>query len=333
MSGHVLRLLLVALVWSPTNGFADLLTSFSTIQITKSWSQQPNGYTYPISISVPVGPVPQGGFPVCILLHGNGSANLGSLAGPPMLSQAQFGSTLSSHILVAPTGYQNSWNIAAENSEAPDVQMIGDLVPMLQGYGNVNPNHIRVLGVSNGGSLANRIFAENRNPGIDIVSSVVSQLNTFQYRSGQFFEPSGVTDPSRPDGGYDVAILPLMTRKYLSVANVNDPIIPYEGGASRVGLTLLAAETAAFNIAQLKGYNGSLLTAGNEIGSGVNAITEFEYLSGEVVHLRGNAGHQLNSTQKSYITEFFAVPVAVPEPSAVAMVFAAVAWSIARRRR
>jgi hypothetical protein len=245
-----------------------------------------------------------------------------------MLSQAQFGSTLSSHILVAPTGYQNSWNIAAENSEAPDVQMIRDLVPMLQGYGNVNPNHIRFLGVSNGGSLANRIFAENRNPGIDIVSSVVSQLNTFQYRSGQFFEPSGVTDPSRPDGGYDVAILPLMTRKYLSVVNVNDPIIPYEGGASRVGLTLLAAETAAFNIAQLKGYNGSLLTAGNEIGSGVNAITEFEYLSGEVVHLRGNAGHQLNSTQKSYITEFFAVPVAVPEPSAVAMVFAAVAWSI-----
>jgi len=233
-----------------------------------------------------------------------------------MLSQAQFGSTLSSHILVAPTGYQNSWNIAAENSEAPDVQMIGDLVPMLQGYGNVNPNHIRVLGVSNGGSLANRIFAENRNPGIDIVSSVVSQLNTFQYRSGQFFEPSGVTDPSRPDGGYDVAILPLMTRKYLSVANVNDPIIPYEGGASRVGLTLLAAETAAFNIAQLKGYNGSLLTAGNEIGSGVNAITEFEYLSGDVVHLKGSAGHQLNSAQKSYITEFFAVP----EPSTVVMI-------------
>ncbi len=233
-----------------------------------------------------------------------------------MLSQAQFGSTLSSHILVAPTGYQNSWNIAAENSEAPDVQMIGDLVPMLQGYGNVNSNHIRVLGVSNGGSLANRIFAENRNPGIDIVSSVVSQLNTFQFRSGQFFKPSGVTDPSRPDGGYDVAILPLTTRKYLSVANVNDPIIPYEGGASRVGLTLLPAETAAYNIAQLKGYSGSLLTLGTEIGSGVSAITEFEYLSGEVVHLKGSAGHQLNSAQKSYITEFFAVP----EPSAVVMI-------------
>jgi len=106
MNGHVLRLFLVALVLSPTNGFAALLTSSSTIQITKSWSQQPNGYTYPISISVPAGPVPQGGFPVCILLHGNGSTNLGSLAGPPMLSQAQFGSTLSSHILVAPTGYQ-----------------------------------------------------------------------------------------------------------------------------------------------------------------------------------------------------------------------------------
>lgn len=40
----------------------------------------------------------------------------------------QFRSTLECHILVAPTGYLNSWNICAETSDAPDVDMINDLI-------------------------------------------------------------------------------------------------------------------------------------------------------------------------------------------------------------
>ena len=86
----------------PLAAHSDVLNSNTVIEITQSWPQQPAGWTYPISVSVPDGEVPTEGFPVCILLHGNGGS------GAPMLNQ--FRSILPDHALVAPTGYLNSWN-------------------------------------------------------------------------------------------------------------------------------------------------------------------------------------------------------------------------------
>jgi poly(3-hydroxybutyrate) depolymerase len=300
----MLRILLTLIILHPIIGFSQTLTNSTNISITKTWFSQPSGYTYPINISVPNGPVPPGGFPVCILLHGNGSMNPG-LAGPSMLGPFQFGNVLPCHILVAPTGFQNSWNICAENSDAPDVDMINDLVTNLQSYSNVNPYKIRILGTSNGAGLANRFFIENINTGIDIVCAVVSHLNDFQYHSGNFYKPSGITDSNSLFCGYDVVSNPLLTTKYLSISNINDSIINYLGGASVVGANFLPAETAAHNIASYKGYTGNVLTSGTIIGSGPNAITEFSYLSGDVVHIKGSAGHQANTTQKDYIAEYF----------------------------
>lgn len=303
---NMFRILLLALLVCPSIGFAQVLTNGTNITITKTWPLQPNGYTYPIAIAVPSGPVPPGGFPVCILLHGNGSQNPGVPAGPPMLGPLQFGAVLPCHILVAPTGFENSWNICAENSDAPDVEMIHDLVVNLQGYSNVNPAQIRVLGTSNGAGLTNRVFIENTNPGIDMVCAIVSHLNDFQYHAGDFYRPSGTTDSSNAYCGYDVVASPLMATRYLSISNVNDNLIPYLGGTSVVGATFLPAETAAHHIATYKGYTGGILTTGTVIGSGPTAITEYSYLSGDVVHIKGNAGHQANPTQKAYITDYFA---------------------------
>jgi poly(3-hydroxybutyrate) depolymerase len=271
------------------------LTSSTSISIKKTWSQQPNGYTYPMNIFVPTGAVPQGGFPVCILLHGNGGN------GPGMVNQ--FLSTLSCHILVAPSGYQNSWNICAENSDAPDVEMIQDLVNNLQGYTNVNPNKIRILGSSNGAGLANRVFIENTNPGIDIICAIVSHLNEPQYHSGNFYKPGNTTDPSGSFCGYNVLANPLKSRKYLSISNDNDNLIPYLGGTSVVGVSFLAAETAALTIAKYKGHTNNILATGVTMGD--PSITEFSYLSGDVVHLKGNAMHGTNATQRSYIKKYF----------------------------
>lgn len=271
------------------------LTSSTSISIKKTWSQQPNGYTYPMNIFVPTGAVPQGGFPVCILLHGNGGN------GPGMVNQ--FLSTLSCHILVAPSGYQNSWNICAENSDAPDVEMIQDLVNNLQGYTNVNPNKIRILGSSNGAGLANRVFIENTNPGIDIICAIVSHLNEPQYHSGNFYKPGNTTDPTGSFCGYNVLATPLKSRKYLSISNDNDNLIPYLGGTSVVGVSFLAAETAALTIAKYKGHTNNILATGVSMGD--PSITEFSYLSGDVVHLKGNAVHGTNATQRSYIKKYF----------------------------
>lgn len=303
---NITKLLFIALIYLPIVGFSQVLTNNTSISITKTWTSHPSGYTYPINIWVPQGAVPQGGFPVCILLHGNGSANLSNLAGPPMLSQQQFGSVLPCHILVAPTGYQNSWNICAENSDAPDLEMINDLVNILQTYTNVDTNKIRILGTSNGAGLANRVFIENTNAGIDIICSIVSHLNDFQYHSGDFYKPSGVSAPSSSYCGYDVVSNPLSSRKYLSISNTNDNLIPYNGGLSpNIGATFLPAETAAHIIATHKGYTGSMLTSGTTIGTGPLEITEYSYLFGDVVHLKGSAQHQANATQKSYITNYF----------------------------
>jgi poly(3-hydroxybutyrate) depolymerase len=202
-------------------GVSQNLTSSTSISITKSWSQQPNGYTYPMNIFVPTGTAPQGGFPVCVLLHGNGGNGAGMIN--------QFRNTLECHILVAPTGYLNSWNICAETSDAPDVEMINDLVSNVQRYTNVNPNKIRIVGSSNGAGLANRVFIENNNPSIDIICAIVSHLNEAQYHSGGFYKPSNTTDPSASFCGYNTLANPLTTRKYLSISNDNDNLIPYLG--------------------------------------------------------------------------------------------------------
>jgi len=288
--------LLFLLLFTPVLAFSQILFNGSTISITKTWSQEPSGYTYPMNIRVPMGSPPSGGFPVCILLHGNGGN------GPGMIGANQ--NILACHALVAPTGYQNAWNICAENSDAPDVEMVEELVLTLQGYTNINPNQIRILGSSNGAALANRIFIENTNPGIDIICAIVSQLNEPQYHLGGFYQPDSLTTAGNPYCAYNRISTPITGRKYLSICNDNDSIIPYFGGSSVVGVDFLPAEEAAFTLAQHEGFTGSQISAGTPMGNPV--VEEFAYLSGQVVHLKGNAAHGANSTQRDYITDFFA---------------------------
>lgn len=299
--------ILATLLFLPLFSLGQLLTNGSNLNITKTWSQEPNGHTFPVSILVPPGTVPQSGFPVCILLHGNGGNGMGMIA--------QFSNVLDCHVLVAPTGYQNSWNICAENSDAPDVEMVTELVDMLQGYVNVDSSRIRVLGSSNGGGLANRMLIENSDPGIDIVCAIVTQVNEAQYHLGSFYKPAAATDPSASYCGYSAPASPLPSRKYLSICNTNDQVIPYLGGPSVVGLDFLPAEEAVYIVARNQGYSGSQLTSGTTFGNPV--VTEFAYLAGDVTLLSGDAAHATNSTQRDYIKTFLGdcnLPMAVAEP-------------------
>ena len=290
-----MRTLLYIFLCFPILSVSQNLESTTNINIIKSWSQEPSGYSYPMNINVTAGIVLPNGFPVCILLHGNGGNGAGMLN--------EFMDILECHALVAPTGYLNSWNICAEDSDAPDIEMINDLVNILQTYSNINPNKIRIIGSSNGAGLANNIFIENKNTGIDIVCAIVSHLNEPQYHLGNFYKPSASTDPLSSFCGYDNLVNPLATRKYLSISNDNDPIIPYSGGTSVVGIDFLPAETAAYNIALNQGYTGSQLTSGITMGN--PQITEYSYLSGDVVHIKGDAAHDANNTQLDYIKDYF----------------------------
>lgn len=278
--------------------YGQELSNSSNLDQSYTWSQEPNGYDFPVAINVPEngGVTPEGGFPVCILLHGNGGN------GDQMANQ--FSNVLSCHILVAPTGYQNSWNICQEGSDAPDTDLVGSLIDTLQSFTNVNPNKIRILGSSNGGALANRLLIENNNPAVDRIIAIVSQLNTYQFHDAGFYMPSGITDNSLSNCGYNTTVNPSTTRAYLSICNDNDPLIPYNGGFSPVGVDFLPAEEAAYIIAQHKGYNGSLISGmmGNPMG--MPLIFEYAYPQQEVYHIRGNASHAANESQLDYVKSF-----------------------------
>jgi hypothetical protein len=145
-----------------------------------------------------------------------------------------------------------------------------------------------------------------------MVCAIVSHLSDFNYRSGIFYKPNAATTSSvNVNCGYNVPVSPLMSRKYLSISNTNDNLIPYLGGTSLVGATFLPAETAAFNIATYKGYSGGILTSGTTTGTGTLAITAYSYLGGDVTHVKGAAFHQANATEKAYITSYFSDCVSV----------------------
>ena len=272
------------------------LTSLTEIIIEKTWAQQPNGYVYPIEIKVPESVEPIEGFPICVLLHANGSN------GRRIINQ--FSSVLDDHILIAPTGYLNSWNICDERSDAPDLEMVDELVNTLSNYSNINLNKIRILGSSNGAGLANNIFIQNENPNIDIICAVVSHLNIPQYHDNNFYKYSTVTNPMSAFCGYEEITNPISSRKYLSISNINDPTIPYLGGNSKVGLDFLNAEDAIFYIAKNQGFTGEKLPPeGSALGNPI--IFEYSYLSGDVVHIKGNAMHSINPSQLDYLRTFF----------------------------
>lgn len=289
------RLLFLLLTVLPLMSKAQSLTNATNLNITKTWWQAPNGHTYTVAVRVPQGAAPSAGFPVCILLHGNG--------GNPQQMIGQFNDLLSCHVLLAPLGYMNSWNICSENSDGPDVEMLGELVLSLKNFTNIDTAKIRLLGSSNGGALVNRMYIENNDPAIDRTCAVVSQLHDNQFRSGSFFQTQGTsTDPSQNHCGYDLAVQPSAGRRYLSICNTNDFVIPYSGGPA-VGLNFLDAEYAAFVLAQDQGYIGSQLS--NGVAFGTPSVSEFAYLSGQIAHLKGDAGHGINATQLNYIKDFF----------------------------
>ena len=115
------NIVLLITFFLPVALFGEDITSNSNLALSKTWSQETNGWTYPIAIYVPTGSTPQGGFPVCILLHGNGGNGDGMLN--------QWKNELTNHVLVAPSGYEKSWNISTEKSDAPDCNLFPTWTP------------------------------------------------------------------------------------------------------------------------------------------------------------------------------------------------------------
>lgn len=288
-------LLVAVTLGSMTLAFGQSLSSADDLNLVQSWSQQPNGWSYPLAVSVPSIPPPSDGFPVGIILHGNGGN------GPQMLNLG--GNLLSNHIVIAPTGYLNSWNLCGENSEAPDIAMLEDLISQLSAFDNVNDGHIRLIGSSNGAGLVNQAFIELDHPGLDAFVAIVSQMNEPQYHNGAFHRPNGATDAPAPFCGYNEEAEPAQGRRYLSICNDNDAVIPYDGGPA-VGNVFLPAEVAIHQVALQQGHLGPQVS--EAIDEALD-LSVFSYLDGDVVLLRGSAGHGTNAAQIEFAAEFLAL--------------------------
>ena len=215
----------------------------------------------------------------------------------------QFRSILPDHALVAPTGYLNSWNICAEGSDAPDWDMLRTLVDRLATYENVNRARLQLFGISNGAALVNTAFVLDPPLPVEAYVAVVSHLNVAQYHEGSFYRPNQETDPDAMWCGYSNAVTPPTSRRYLSMSNVNDGLIPYEGGTSPVGVTFLAATDAIYRVAQSQGFTGDPLSGPQPQVPG-EQIWEYIYLEGQVTHLRGMAQHGMTPGHEAYARTF-----------------------------
>ena len=299
------------------------LLSNTTISITKTWFQQPNGFTYPVTIRVPnISSLNGKRIPVVILLHGSGSN------GSVMLNE--WNSTLNDHIIVAPTGYNAgsgaTWNVSHEPSKAPDVSFLQELCSKLKTYENVDSTKIRIIGFSNGAALANRAYIQLDEPGVDHIVTIASTFITPMYRDNNFYVPANESSTGTNSSNFPIFRLPYNPRKFTNFHGLTDTGFPYAGGPHNFGYTFLSAQESAFAAAKGQGYTG-LQILDNIGAADVGGTFKYTYNTpnGEVLHYKYPEGHTTTPSIKSIVKiNFTIVHASQPDsPSAVS----ATKWS------
>ena len=277
------------------------LTNSTDLSITKTWSQEPSGYTYPISIRIPTIPaLANKKIPVVIILHGNGGQ------GP--LEITNWENYVGDHIMIAPTGYLNQWNLATETSKAPDIDMLKDLITSLKGYNNVDASRIKLLGFSNGAGMVNRAFVEIDDTDIHSYVTIGTQLFDPQYRNDTFYYPTTQTGSTPSD--YNTATVPLQNRRILNLHGENDVTVPYAGG-SAFGVDFLSAQESAFALAKSQGYAGNIIPDSGGIYYGTNQTYYYSYLGGQVTHYKTGTAHTLETFMQDIVKGFMTYTYAI----------------------
>ena len=299
-----------------TNGSVIMRQGFSGPLITYTWSQA-STYSYTIDIRVPTSPT-TGSFPVAILLHGAGGNGAAEIT--------QWNSYLPGHILIAPTGFNNVWNIVDE-SDAPDFQFLSDLMVQLEKYKNVQKVNgtaeISMIGISNGAAMGLRMGVEYAGSQLRYVVALVSQLHDQQLRSLTWYKPSDHenTDSSNVNRGYDTAFTPYGVidrtpiakgRYYLQINGQNDNIIPYEGGNGPGGAIFNSAIDSLYNLAAYQQMHPSPKqnTFQFHYTPDVNLLLQ-QYITNRIYddliayHGRYNGlGHSVNNSMRSCVADF-----------------------------
>ena len=120
--------------------------------IRQRWSQEPQGFDREAILKLPQA-LPGNGkkLPLVVDLHGNG--------GQASVRRLNF--LGDDAVVVAPNGYQRSWNVYNEKSKADDVSFILDLIKnVVDENPVVNRSDVTILGTSNGAAMIYRLLLE-----------------------------------------------------------------------------------------------------------------------------------------------------------------------------
>ena len=120
--------------------------------VRQRWSQEPQGFDREAIVKLPqVLPTDGTKLPLVVDLHGNGGQ--GNVRRMSFLGDGA--------VLLAPNGYQRSWNVYNEKSKADDVSFILDLITkVVEENPVVNRSDVTIMGTSNGAAMIYRLLLE-----------------------------------------------------------------------------------------------------------------------------------------------------------------------------
>jgi len=213
---------------------------------------------------------------VVIDLHGNGGqGNLQNLG-------RVFDNTV---VLVAPDGYERSWNILKEKSKAPDVDFILDLIKRVgDEYPQANMSDVTIVGNSNGAGMIHRLLIEAPSPlTFHRVIPKVSSLGKWQFKDDSFWMRKDETSED-----YNVVVNPSrFGPDMIYIHGTNDGAVPYDGGRGVLGMEFWGAQEATYIWARYWGEKTPVL--GDDEGvpvKGMEDVFKYTYLGGQVVHYK-----------------------------------------------
>ena len=185
---------------------------------------------------------PEHPIPLLIVLHGGGSTARNMIK----LTQEGFHHLADEHrfIVAYPEGFGRQWNDGRfevrGRRNMDDVGFLRDLIDMLVPYYAIDPQHVFVTGMSNGGHMAYRLACDlpDKIAGIAPVAALMPG------------NPEQACRPARP--------MPV-----LMIAGTDDPLVPYRGGAVQVGTqqrgTVASADATLRFWAKINGCTGEPL--------------------------------------------------------------------------
>merc|ERR1712066_571840 len=226
-------------------------------------------------------------FPVIFHLHGNGGKG----------DTRPFGNFLGDDcIIVAPDGYENSWNVYAEKSKADDTTFILDLIKKIgENMTNIaDMDNVNIAGSSNGAALTYQLLINtDAQRTFKRAFPMVSSLIGPQYNDDQFWKFDESAEEGEPNN-FSVATVPTFAGdfEYAHFHGTEDGTIKYDGqnpGPPFLNnAEVISAQLTDYIWAKAMGFTGAQIADndGVDVGTEAKPAQVYRYLDGRCRHYK-----------------------------------------------